>query len=188
MSEGAAGYDCFYVLDAADRIEEWGGPTWRSFALDNGGGALAGASLKGMSIYQHVAGHFTQRFLREFFDFARTGPAPLSRRYRCDSPRMKRQMEMSASRQDGGRLRVEHRLVSEEPMAVEVECREKLNDSRADYLRCSLCNRLRRLGEEGWREPDRAGADGVVRVVHTVCADCRNGIASYSPLRPVSRL
>lgn len=177
---------CFYTLDADDRIVDYGGPGWGAFADGNGAPRLGRAELRGVSIYAHVAGHFTRRFLREFFLAGRAAKAPLTRVYRCDSPRLKRHMEMRACVEDNGRLRIEHRPVDEALMSVEITPTEWPIGGQADYARCSICNRLRRLGEQAWREPDEAGAVGVQRVVHTVCKSCRSGISSHPPLRPIA--
>lgn len=183
MSVKTADYDCFYRLDDEDRILDWGGPNWNAFARENGG-ATGGRSLKGDLLYDHIVGHFTQRFLREFFAAARVAAAPLTRTYRCDSPRMKRLMEMRAQALGRGWLDVQHRLVAETPLPIEVAFREQPEGRRADYLRCSICNRLRRSNEDEWREPEEAGAKGELRVVHTVCSDCRNGLSAALPRRP----
>ena len=109
MSHGAC--ECFYSLDAQDRIADWGGPSWSRFATENAGARLAVRDLRGERIYDHVAGHFTQRFLRQFFVDVRRAEAPLERTYRCDSPSVKRLMRMRASRVGEFGLRVEQ-LVS----------------------------------------------------------------------------
>jgi hypothetical protein len=184
MSDADVAAGCYYTLDAKDCIVDYGGPDWNAFAADNGKPELAAGQFKGQSIYAQVAGHFTQRFLREFFIAARTAAAPPSRPYRCDSPRVKRFMEMRAVAQDGGALRVEHRLIAETAMAVEVAPRELPGAGRADFLRCSICNRLKTPGGEDWREPDQVGVLGSLRVVHTVCKDCRSGISARAPRRP----
>jgi hypothetical protein len=186
MHEFDHAVECFYTLGADDRIVDCGGPGWGDFARANGAPYLAAAGLRGDSIYDHVAGHFTQRFLREFFVAARAATRPLTRAYRCDSPRVKRQMEMCACVEPGKRLRVEHRLVSEMAMAVEVAPQELWRQSRVEFSRCSICNRLKRLGLGDWREPDEAGVAGPLRVVHTVCQGCRSAISTDAPLRLAS--
>ena len=186
MSTSAWPGVCFYTLDAEDRIVDFGGPGWNAFAEANGGPELGRAGLKGASIYAQVAGHFTRRFLREFFVAGRAAKTPLTRVYRCDAPKLKRWMEMRACAEQDGRLRIEHRLVEASPMSVEVAPTQLPTGGRPDYSRCSICNRLRRFGAQDWREPDEAGAVGLQRVVHTVCKPCRGGISSHPPLRPVS--
>jgi len=188
MKQETATFDCFYLLDAEDRILDWGGPNWGKFAAENGGDELMTRDIAGQPIYDHVAGHFTKKFLREFLSGAREGTGPTRRTYRCDSPRVKRLMEMSAHDAGAGALSVEHRLVAEAPLAVEVALIESAPARAVDTLRCSICNRLRRSGGGDWREPDAYERAGEIRVVHTVCHDCRTGLAAQLPLRPLSDL
>ena len=183
MTEPEGSFDSFYLLDAEDRICAWGGPTWTKFAADNGDDALGGRNIAGQLIYDHVAGHFTKKFLREFFAGARDGAGPASRTYRCDSPRMKRLMEMYARKGENGALTVEHRLVAETPLTMEVACVDAAPARSVDTLRCSICNRLRRSSSGEWLEPDEYGRSGEIKVVHTVCQECRSGIEAQLPVR-----
>ena len=173
-----ARFESFYLLDADDRLQAWGGPGWTR-------DATAGADLSRDSLYAHVAGHFTQRFLRAFFAEARAAPDVLTRRYRCDSPQSKRLYEMRAQPLGDGALRVEHWLIEEAPMAFAVETRE--TPALASHLRCSICNRLQRRGVRDWREPDAEPAPPApLAVIHTVCEDCRSGLAARLPIRATS--
>ncbi len=186
MSASDGAEVCFYTLDADDRIVDYGGPGWGAFADENGAPRLGRAELRGVSIYAHVAGHFTRRFLREFFLAGRAAKAPLTRVYRCDSPRLKRHMEMRACVEDNGGCASNIGRSTRRPCRSRSRRRNGRLADKADYSRCSICNRLRRLGEQAWREPDEAGAVGVQRVVHTVCKSCRSGISSHPPLRPIA--
>jgi len=178
-----SGFESYYLLDADDHILTWGGPRWESAALAGGATTLAGGDLVGQSIYAHVAGHFTQRFLRAFFAEARAARTGLKRAYRCDSPNAKRLFEMRAEPMGDGALRVEHWLLDETPMAFEVATQETRGAVRLGHMRCSMCNRLRRRGTREWREPDAfPQGSGPVAVVHTVCEGCRRGVAARLPI------
>jgi len=178
-----SGYEIFYLLDAEDRFLDWGGPAWEGAARDGRATRLATANLTGDRIYDHVAGHFTQRFLRAFFAEARAAPGGLRRTYRCDAPRTKRLMEMWAEPMGEGTLRVRHRLIDETPMAFEVTTRETGDVMGVGHLRCSMCNRLRRRGSREWLEPDALPpAAGPIAVFHTICTDCRRGVAARLPI------
>ena len=185
MKPDADPYDCFYLLDAQDRLLDCGGPTWDGFAIANGGESLTQHSLKGDSIYDHVAGHFTKKFLREFFHDVRAGTGATTRTYRCDSPSAKRLMEMRVQPLEDGALNVVHRLVAETPLAVVVDCQEAAAGRRSRHQRCSLCNRLRHTSADAWREPDEYEHSGPLTVVHTVCGDCRAGVEARITLRPI---
>ena len=184
MSEPPREPDCFYRLDADDRITAWGGPQWACFARENGDSEWGEANIGGRSIYDFVAGHFTKRFLREFFAGVRLGHAPTRRAYRCDSPSVKRLMEMEARPEAEGAMVVEHRLVEQRAMAHPVTTREQRAGHAARYHRCAMCNRLRAPNTTKWREPDETfDQETQVMVIHTVCADCRRGASARLPLR-----
>ena len=187
MTHDATPFDCFYRLDAWDRLVEWGGPQWASFADDDGGAEPAAGNLGGDSIYDHVAGHFTKRFLKAFFAEARAADAPLSRTYRCDSPRAKRLMQMRAICEGDGGLRIEHRLVEESQLPAQAARDQAADARRAPYLRCSICNRLKPRGAQAWREPEAYAVPAQpLEVVHTVCPECRRGVRARLPFRPTA--
>jgi hypothetical protein len=171
--------ETWYRVDSEDRIVGVGGG-WRTGAPESGAEA-AGPSVIGTSLYDHVAGHFTRKFLKDFLRRARESPVAPRRTYRCDSPQAKRLMEMRAEACDPGVLQVTHRALDERPLPFPIRFEEVGKRAIAGVLRCSLCNRLRRkLGDIAvWREPETCVApDSTTRVVHTVCQDCRNGIAA----------
>lgn len=158
--------DIWYCLDADDRIIAVGGGHWTS----------AGRSVVGTSIYDHVSGHFTRRFLKEFLGRARTGGVSTRQCYRCDAPDAKRLMEMCAEMEDGRVLRVVHRGLAVSALPFQVQVRE-VPRTKARHLRCSSCNRLRGRNDDAWREPEDALEAGeMALVVHTICPECRRGI------------
>lgn len=158
--------EIWYRLDPYDRVIDTGGAGWH----------LAGDNLKGTCLYDHVAGHFTKRFLKDFLRRARLARQLTRQCYRCDTPETKRLMEMCAVMESPDVLRVDHRTLGSRALMYPVHFRE-VPRPKARNLRCSGCNRLRCKGNETWREPDDAVKSGeAALVVHTVCPDCRRGI------------
>jgi hypothetical protein len=179
-SRAASDEESWYRLDADDRILAVGG-NWDAFARENGGEALVGGGLAGTRVYDHVAGHFTRRFLKDFLARARASGSATRQSYRCDAPHAKRLMEMRAEACEGGGLRVSHRLIDERPMRIPMPTQDVTRAGIPGVLRCGNCNRVRGAGSSGkeWREPDVAPATGgPMKVIHTVCVDCRNGISA----------
>lgn len=157
--------ESWYVLDADDRITGIGGAGWPP----------GSDHYPGTRIYDHVAGHFTKRFLKDFLAQARSRGAT-RQCYRCDSPTAKRLMEMSAVMEEGETLRVAHRMLGASALPFAVHFREVPRAS-ARRLRCSSCNRLRGIRSAVWLEPeDELQAGETALVVHTVCPDCRSHI------------
>ena len=176
MTEPSLPPDAFYRLDREDRIIDWGGAHWARFARENGNAALAEAQPERRSIYDFVAGRFTQRFLADLFAEARASDVAITRRYRCDSPTVMRLMEMRVLNRSAGELLVEHRLFESRPLQRRVETHEQGGAAGARIYRCSMCSRLRTPSTPDWREPEATFDAAIeVDVLHIVCADCRRG-------------
>jgi hypothetical protein len=160
-----AAAESWYVLDPDDRITGIGGSGWPA----------GSEAYPGTRIYDHVAGHFTRQFLKDFLQQARSRGST-RQCYRCDSPVAKRLMEMSAVMQEGETLRVAHRMLGARALPFAVHFHEVPRAS-ARLLRCSNCNRLRGIRGDVWREPeDGLQAGQTALVVHTVCPECRSHI------------
>jgi hypothetical protein len=165
-----------YRLDDKDRIVEVGA-AWNDMAVANGGEAAIAEKIIGSNIFDHISGHFTRQFFRDFIDQARTG-APTERAYRCDSPVEKRQMKMLVRLEDERSLLVDHETIKVETIAPSLTLRNAV-EARNAVLRCSICARLRLKGGEVWREAEVVAQEyRSLRVVHTVCVSCREAVVA----------
>lgn len=170
----------FCRIDRTDRIVELGGAAGDSIESDG----LRTGGVLGSSLYSHVSGHFTRRFLQAFIAEARTAGTQPRRLYRCDSPQSRRLMEMRAVLASNGDLRLEHRLIQERDFDFPVRVQAAVRRGLAHYLRCSNCCHLRPIRGGVWREPEEyAGPDSATQVVHTICPSCHGGQA-VRPLQP----
>lgn len=164
-----------YRLDGKDRIIEVGA-AWNDMATANGGDAAIAEKIIGSNIFDHISGHFTRQFFRDFIEQARTG-MPTERPYRCDSPIEKREMKMLVRLDDEGTLLVDHETIKVEVLAPSLTLRAAIG-ARNAVLRCSICARLRLKDGEAWREPEAVAHEfRSLRVIHTVCVSCREAIA-----------
>lgn len=160
--------DVLLRLDGEDRIAEIGGD-WSDLKA----AGVEPATVVGRSLFDFVAGHFTRRFLRQFLSDVRTSGRPARRRYRCDSPATRRLMECHAT-PEAGMMLLEHRLIAEEPFAVEIRANIAGPTRSFTHARCNVCNRLRARRSTDWLEPEVAVPHGgEVAVMYTVCGDCR---------------
>lgn len=168
--------DVYYCLDPEDRITEIGG-NWLQ-GVPVGDDPLAQRYV-GTVLYDHVSGHFTRRFLRQFLAHVRLTGGGRRTMYRCDSFVEKRLIEMRASAETPFCLRLTHVQIAAIDMPFPIMIETALKPRLAVARRCSICNRLQPRGQTGWFEPEIACSQAAVspyHVVHTVCADCRNGI------------
>ncbi|MFD2180735.1 hypothetical protein [Rhodoplanes azumiensis] len=170
-------------VDHTNRIVAVGGP-WDEVALANGGGAtVVVARVLGTGLIDHVHGDPTRMLVLTVLDRVRRGGTPCRMPYRCDTPHLKRWMEMTLTPVPDGTVTFEHRFLRSEPMQRPLRfALARPGAARGPaIIRCSSCNRVR--DASGWHEPDAvrfsatAGAppdpDAPILVGYGVCEACR---------------
>jgi hypothetical protein len=168
-------FEIRYWLDKSDVIVGID-PGWDESARSNDAPDLESRRIVGRNLLTYIQGDATRMYVRTLIQAARLLRAPVVRNYRCDTPSMRRFMEMRLTVEEGGVLCWEHRLVRAEPMAYRVAFVPAGVPGGAwrPLVRCSVCNRVKSAA--GWSEPDRlpetAAADMPVRVIYGVCPDC----------------
>ncbi|MBN1956839.1 MAG: hypothetical protein JXQ81_12605 [Desulfuromonadales bacterium] len=147
---------------------------WDRFAIANGGSCTS-HSIIGHSLFDFISGDPTRMFVRVLLDYCRHMRQPVSRPYRCDSPDLKRFMEMKITCL-GDDLLLTHRLLRTEPISPPVNF--PLGDEVVGQglNRCSICNRIFTFGH--WLDVDLARRRGLVepsvdRVEYVVCPVCQ---------------
>jgi hypothetical protein len=166
-----------YTIDAADTIVAVSG-LWDDFARDNDGESIVAEKIMGQKLDQFIHGDETLMFVRTMIMSARVLQRPVHRPYRCDSPSLKRFMEMTVQPRPEGVVEVIHRELRCEPIACKIPVVAEFSGARAPFVkRCSLCNRVR--AKDVWSEIDEAvqakrlPADvAPLRVIYGVCPDC----------------
>ena len=178
--------DLSYTLDASNAIIAVSGD-WDRVALDNGGEQIISRRIIGRRLDDFITGDVTLMFVRTMLMSARTLKYVIRRPYRCDSPQLKRSMEMTIVPRAQGVLEVCHRQLGSEPYRYPLAFKGTASGAAANFIkRCSICNRVR-VGQS-WSEVDdavRAGrlprdAGATLMVVYGVCPECmaRRGIGA----------
>ncbi len=189
------GDEIFYRLSREDTIVEVGG-AWDRFAVANDGQNLLSDRILGQSIYAHVLGEPTRDFVWTMLDGVRKLKRPVRQTYRCDSPGLKRFMQMTIEPEEASGLCLRHRLVSTAPLVLPVQFRAVAPGTARAHLtfRCSCCNRLNVDG--AWHDPEQASFtpelkqlidQGVMRIAYSVCPSCKSG-ANWQPLDSETRI
>jgi len=169
-------------IDQFDQITDWKSNSFFAAADPSASGEKS--TYVGTNLFDYVIGHFTRTFLRKFLKAARETSEQKRTNYRCNSPSHKQLMEMRACLEPDGRIRISHSLVESEPLKFDINFATATKYQSGSVLRCSICNRLRHRGVNDWYEPEQlAEPNEMMLVIHTVCADCRNGIKVKSVLR-----
>lgn len=169
----AMAFELFYRLDNTDRIVETGG-AWNQFAKENAGTELLGSAVIGRSLYDFIHGDVSRMFVRTLVDGVRILNRPRVVPYRCDSPGLRRYMEMSITCEPGGGILLEHRQVREETISRNFDFKVGVRSVNQLIVRCSHCNTVKKNGV--WGEPETVLLEGdkLVPVIYGVCETCLN--------------
>jgi hypothetical protein len=169
--------DVSYRLDDQDRIVEVNS-NWDRIARENDGEAVVADRILGTKLYAHVTDEPSRMYVWTMLDSVRKLFRPSVKLYRCDSPDLKRHMEMTILPESGGGLLVKHRLIRIEKMPLRVRFISQAGGHPPLVLRCTMCVKLKIEGV--WLAPDAtvlAGvsqSDGASRVAYSICEDCRD--------------
>lgn len=155
---------------------------WVEFARENGAPELAGETVVGRAIWEFITGRETRHISRLLLDKVRAGGRSISIQYRCDSPELKRFMEMEIVPLEGGSVDFRSRI-------LRLERREPVplldpGTSRGDEFLtiCSWCRRARVASV--WVELDEAvkklqlfSSVSLPQLTHGICQDCARLVA-----------
>ena len=176
MAEPSDSRVFIHTVDAAGNIVAVNGE-WVEFARENGAPELVREAVVGRAIWEFMEGRETRHISRLLLDKVRSTGKSLTIPYRCDSPDLRRFMEMELVPVDGGAVEFRSRL-------LDVERRDPvlLLDPHAgrgdEFLTiCSWCRRARVASE--WVELDEAvkmldlfSSAAPAQLTHGICQDC----------------
>ncbi len=165
-----------YTLDHRDRILEVS-PGWDDFALDNDGEGACADHVVGSRLVDAIAGDPVRMYMTAILMRIRASVRAETIPYRCDSETTIRRYIMTLEPLAEGRVRVTHHLDSEENTNLIISVRPARLGERAP-LRCSICCRIREGGI--WIDPFAQGRNRNLRVIHSICEDCKKApISAY---------
>lgn len=165
-----------YWVDSDDVIVDVSSD-WDEFALENGGLAVLREHVVGEPLFRFITGDPTRMLTDTLLQRVRYGGNELTRSYRCDSPEVKRFMEMTVVPDEENVLRLHHKVLKVEPIEPAVVFEFGGHLLTNTVARCSMCNRVSVQGQ--WQECDEAmrqghlKSNGGVRVIYSVCGDCQ---------------
>ena len=174
-----------YRVDADDKIV-WVDEYWLAFAKENGASALTEARVIGRPIWDFVAGDVTLGLFRELHRRVRSSHNPVLLPFRCDSPSLKRFMQLKIVSEEAGGLFYESVLVRVEPQGFLAALDAERPRCHSFLTMCSCCKRAL-LEPVGWLELEdiaaRLGifdAPEVPELRYTVCPECRHPVNNSS--------
>jgi len=173
-----------YRLNENDVIESVD-DRWLAFARENGACRLNLASVVGRPIWDFIADAPTRTLYGEIHDYVRSTGKPTVVPFRCDSPTLKRYMELTISKFNG-QLQYESKLTrvsAHRRLSIYDRTKERSDES---LTMCSMCKRSL-IEPAGWQEMedislrlrlhDRAN---VPALRYTVCPQCTTRFSAKS--------
>lgn len=166
-----------YSVDASDAIVHVN-EAWRSFAAANDGSALLPPAILGRTLWEFITDDVTLQLYRRLLARVRGGSGPVQFAFRCDSPGMRRLLEMNILADIGGGVTfVVHPLVLEQRDRVELLDPHALRAGRLLRL-CGWCKRIPDA-DGRWMEVEEAlptlevfAGARVPAITHGICGDC----------------
>lgn len=131
----------------------------------------------GLPLRAFISGDVTKMFMDTMLTRVRLTGKPAVIPYRCDSPGIKRFMEMSLEA-IGTEVFSEHRILAERPMPRHTNFRVAAHNKSCRMIKqCSMCSRFANPGGEPV-EPEVAGisSDEPLNIIYFICAECRGRV------------
>lgn len=131
-----------YTIDGDDKVVETAGD-WERFARKNSGSDNLIHSVLGTSLWDHITDTTTTQIYRSLFTAIRSLNKKVSFPLRCDSPKVKRYLQLTLTPSDDGAIRINSKLVQTEP--IQTSSIKGLRVEKGDHFLtiCSWCNKLK---------------------------------------------
>jgi hypothetical protein len=168
--------NCQYIINKDDRIV-FVNDEWDEFAVTNGGRPLLSKKVLYQSIWNFINDLTSVYLYREILKKVRNGQ-DLNFNIRCDSPSLRRFLEVNITLQENERVLFENRLLKEESRTAQKILESGILRSKEVLIICSWCNRAE-TGKDKWQEIETAVKDlGLFErnsypgLSHGMCPDC----------------
>jgi hypothetical protein len=168
-----------YRIDARDRIT-FVSPAWIAFALNNGAPELTGERVLGKSLWGFVADKETRHLYGLLFKKVRRDRRVITLPFNCDSPMLRRYMELAISALPDGAIALAGHLLREESRKP-ARLLDPMAERSESFLRmCSWCKRVD-AGANDWIEVEDAirrltlfSSSVLPQLTHGICPTCRS--------------
>jgi hypothetical protein len=173
----ATNKDVVYVIDDQDRLV-CVNENWEQFASQNLGEELLPSSILNQSIWQSVVDRDTRLIYEELFSRVREHGEKLRFAYRCDTPTLRRFMELQLHPLAENQIQIVSRVLRVEERAYTALLDPLSERSQAFIDICGWCKRVH-VSEDRWVEVEEAiqvlglfDAPTMPHLSHGICPDC----------------
>lgn len=173
----ASDRDVVYVIDDQDRLVSVN-ENWEQFASQNHGEELLAGSILNHSIWESVVDRDTRLIYEELFSRVREHGEKLRFAYRCDTPTLRRYMELQLHPLAENQIKIVSRVLRVEERPYTALLDPLLERSQAFLDICGWCKRVH-VSDEQWVEVEEAiellglfDAPTMPHLSHGICPDC----------------
>jgi len=171
-----------YWVDKKNTIQKVNDSWDQAMDAESWSHRAASFNIIGQNILDFIVDDITRMYVASMLDAVRVCAKPLVRPYRCDSPECKRYMQMTVTPDADGLVRVSHELIKTEQLKQKAYFfNDQTNKNfSAHHVRCSLCNKLKKIGSSNWEDVDKLSDRGQMMqkgnpVLYGVCPKCMKG-------------
>jgi len=165
----------------------WTSANWDRFARENGAPELTDGRVLGHPLWEYIEGDGTRAVYAAVIEWVRATGREIVLPFRCDSPDVRRFMELRMKPSPKQELEVVAELLREEPRSY-VGLLDPRRPRAGEAIRiCSFCKRVEIRGSE-WLEVEDATTALELSddapyppLDHSVCPDCEATARSESP-------
>lgn len=165
-----------YHIDSEERLT-CANDEWLAFAVENNSSHLTRKSVLERPLWDFITGMETRHLYRLIFSKVKKTGMPVKIPYRCDSPELRRFMEMEIVPVKDGSVQMNCTLLRVEPRP-RMDLLDPFMDRSNEFLTiCSWCRRVK-IGS-GWVEVEEAvqrlnlfEAQRLPQLTHGICPDC----------------
>lgn len=151
---------------------------WDRFAENNDSADLAGINLHQQSIWDFIQDSETKHLHRMLLQKVRSEYVILDLPFRCDSPSLRRYMQMNISPLADGQVEYRCRLIKAEAREPVPFISEEVANGDALLRMCSWCKKID-IGRNLWLEIEEAikcmglfSQQRLPKISHTICRTC----------------
>lgn len=187
--DGPSSTEIIYRIDESDRIS-FVNPEWSTFAIENEAVNLAPENVLGRPFLSFISGSSTKQLFFLILAHVRQSQRSIEFPFRCDSPTLRRFMELTITPLDQRQLEFRCRIIKEESRN-QVPLSQKTRPRTEFLLRmCSWCKRVA-LPSGEWVELEEALKEihlfvdqPFPQVTHGICMDCELEVRAKLKLSP----
>ncbi len=170
------GESYYYCIDHNDIISELD-EKWDEFALNNNAENVMSENVLGRSLWTFISDRDTRYILGLIVELVRSKKEPINVNFRCDSPALRRYMELDVTLESNNHVRFTNKVLRVEERKPQEWIVNKKTPSNEYVTMCSWCKKVKTPtswveAEEALQQLDLLRLSDPPQVSHGICQSC----------------